>query len=146
MSADLQALSRRYGIALDQRDREALLSIFCPDAIMQVEQPGRDTGLLRGHAELGRLTDIIARWPRTIHVVGRSRYELGENHASGEVHCTAHHFDSIEPTANDLVMRIRYLDRYQLAAGGRWRIAHRTVTVDATEDLRGGFPTAYPID
>ncbi|EUA89546.1 hypothetical protein I551_3970 [Mycobacterium ulcerans str. Harvey] len=32
------------------------------------------------------------------------------------------------------MMYIRYLDRYLLGGDGAWRISHRTVAIDATED------------
>ena len=131
---DLETLGRRYAAAMDRRDREALLSVFHPDASMRVEQPGREPGILRGHDELGRLTSIITRWPRTIHVLGQGLYQLDGNQASGEVYCTAHHFtSSVAGEGRNQVMHIRYLDRYQLEMDG-WYILQRTVRVDATED------------
>jgi hypothetical protein len=133
--AELETLSRRYAAAMDHRDRAALLAVFTPDASMRVEQPGRGPGLLRGHSELRRLTVVIGRWPRTVHLLAQGLYELDGSRAIGEIYCTAHHFSSADAgLSNDHVMHIRYRDNYRLDENSRWRISHRTVTVEATED------------
>jgi hypothetical protein len=135
----LEVLSRRYAAAMDQRDREALLSVFHRDATMRVEQPGRKPGLLRGHEELGRLTSIISRWPRTMHFLAQSLYQTCDDTGEGEVYCVAHHFDSVTPgSGGDHVMYIRYEDNYRADESGAWRIAHRTVVVEATDDRPAG--------
>lgn len=135
MGLDLDALSRRYAEAMDRRDRAALLSVFDTDASMLVEQPGRKPGTLRGHAELGRLVKIVARWPRTLHVVAQGLFTVEGRSATGEVGCTAHHFDSLEEGIGaDHIMPIVYKDQYRLGGGGRWYIIHRHVVVTRTED------------
>lgn len=134
-NAELEALSGRYGLAIDRRDRAALLSVFHSDAQMRVLQPGREPGVLRGHDQLGRLTAIITRWPRTMHLMAQGLYEVDGEEASGEAYCTAHHFSSqVAGEGRDHVMYIRYQDHYRVGAEGQWQIAHRTVVVDATED------------
>ena len=131
---ELELLSRRYAAAMDRRDRAALLNVFHPDASMRVEQPGREPGMLRGHDELGRLMTIIGRWPRTLHLLAQGLYQVDGDQAAGEVYCTAHHFSSaVAGEGRDLVMHIRYLDRYRFGSDGIWRILHRTVKVEALE-------------
>lgn len=133
--ADLEALSRRYAAAADHRDRDALLAVFAPDASMLVERPGREPGTLTGHGEIERVIDIVARWPRTAHLIAQGLYIVAGNSAVGEIYCTANHFRrGGESGGHNHVMHIRYLDKYALDGGGRWRIAHRRVVVDATED------------
>src|SRR5690349_14604832 len=95
--AELEVLSRRYAAAMDHRDGAALLAVFHPDATMRVEQPGRPPAVLSGHVQLGRLTTIIARWPRTVHMLGQGLYRIDGSCAEGEVYCVAHHFDSPDP-------------------------------------------------
>jgi hypothetical protein len=138
-NGDLDALSRRYAAAMDQRDRNALLSVFDADASMLVKRPGREPGTMRGHAELGRLVEIIARWPRTVHVVTQGRYTIQGDVAHGEVRCTAHHFDSLDES-RDHLMHIVYRDRYRFDHHGGWHITHRTVAVEATEDRQSAAP------
>ena len=133
--AELESLSRRYAPAVDRRDRAALVDAFTPDATMRVERPGREPGNLSGHRELERIIAIVARFPRTVHLVAQGLYVIEGQAAVGEVYCTAHHFsDSEAGVGRDHVMYIRYLDRYETGEDGRWRIVHRTVAVEATED------------
>lgn len=132
--AELEALSRRYAAAVDRRDRDALLAVFTPDASMLVERGGREPGTLTGHDEIQRVIDIVARWPRTAHLIAQGLYVVEGESAVGEIYCTANHFRDGEPDGQNHVMHIRYLDKYSLDGEGRWRIAHRKVVVDATED------------
>ncbi|WP_374024594.1 nuclear transport factor 2 family protein [Mycobacterium sp. HNNTM2301] len=136
--AELEALSRRYAAAVDRRDRYALLAVFAPDASMLVERPGRGPGTLTGHDEIQRIIGIVARWPRTAHLIGQGLYVIEGKSAVGEIYCTANHFGG-EPDGRNHVMHIRYLDKYSLDGDGRWRIAHRRVVVDATEDRRASI-------
>ncbi|OBG32976.1 hypothetical protein A5672_24890 [Mycobacterium alsense] len=129
-NAELEALSRRYAAAVDHRDRDALLAVFSPDASLRVERPGREPGTLTGRDEIQRIIAIVARWPRTAHLLAQALYVVEGALAVGEIYCTANHFGD----GRNHVMHIRYLDRYAMDSEGRWRIAHRTVVVDATED------------
>jgi len=132
---ELETLSRRYAAAVDRRDSAALLAVFTPDATLRHEQPGREPRNLTGHDELVGIISIVARFPRTYHLVAQSLYVVDGESAVGEVYCTANHFrDGKSGSGRNHIMYIRYLDRYSANSDGRWRIAHRTVTVDATED------------
>ncbi|MFI5507912.1 nuclear transport factor 2 family protein [Mycobacterium sp. NPDC051804] len=131
---ELEALSRRYAAAIDHRDIPALLSVFALDATMRVEQPGQEPGNLTGYNEIQRIIKIVDRFPRTAHVLGQGLFQVDGDHADGEVYCTAHHFSSDAGQGGDLVMHIRYIDRYAMGQDRSWRILHRTVRVDATED------------
>ena len=134
-NAELETLSHRYATAVDHRDRAALLGVFTPDATMRVERPGREPGTMTGHQELERIIAIVAHWPRTFHVISQSLYVVEGKSAVGEVYCTANHFSDAEMgVGRNHVMYIRYLDKYLLGSDGRWRIVHRHLVVDATED------------
>ena len=134
---ELETLSRRYAAAIDHRDVAALLAVFAVDATMRVEQPGQTPGHLNGHRELERIIGIVTRFPRTAHILGQSLFQVSSDHADGEIYCTAHHFSvDTSGAARDLVMHIRYIDRYAVGDDRDWRIIHRTVCVDATEDRR----------
>jgi hypothetical protein len=131
----LESLSRRYAAAVDHRDRQALLGVFNADAVMQIERPGRDAVVLTGFGELGAIIDMVAGWPRTMHLTSQGLYQLDGECAVGEVYCTAHHFTALsDGKGHDLVMYIRYQDRYQIDSDYQWRIIARTVVIDATED------------
>lgn len=137
---ELETLSRRYAAAMDRRDRAALLGVFHLEATMRVEQPGQPVGRLAGHRELGRLTDIIAGWPLTRHVLAQGLFVVDGDSAVGETYCTAHHFHTgADGRGNDHVMHIRYRDQYASGADMRWLITHRTVLVEAIENHTATF-------
>jgi len=132
---ELEALSRRYAAAVDHRDSGAFLAVFTPDATLRVEGSGQKPRTLTGHEELAGVIPVVARFPRTYHLVAQGLYVVDGTSASGEVYCTANHFSEREAgSGHNHVWYIRYLDRYATDSDGRWRIAHRTVSVDATED------------
>jgi len=134
-SLELETLSRRYAAAIDHRDIAGLLSVFAVDATMRVEQPGQKPGNLNGHREIQRVIAIVSRFARTAHVLGQGLFQVDGELAHGEIYCTAHHFSTVAPGfGRDLVMHIRYHDRYAIGTDRGWRIVHRTVCVDATED------------
>jgi len=134
-NTELEALSRRYAAAVDRRDPAALLAVFTPDATLRVERPGREPSVMTGHDEIEGVIALVSRWQRTAHLIAQGLFVVEGTDAVGEVYCTANHFgDGERQPGRNHVMHIRYLDRYLLAGDGRWRIAQRTVAVDAIED------------
>ncbi|BBZ20709.1 hypothetical protein MGAD_50440 [Mycolicibacterium gadium] len=134
---ELETLSRRYAAAIDHRDIAGLLSVFAADATMRVEQPGHKVGHLSGHRELEHIIKVVNRFSRTAHVLGQGLFQVDGDRAEGEIYCTAHHFSSsASGSGHDLVMHIRYIDRYAIGQDLSWRIVHRTVRVDAIEERR----------
>jgi ketosteroid isomerase-like protein len=132
---ELEALSRRYAAAVDQRDGAALLSLFTPDATLRVERRGRGPQILTGHDELAGIIGVVARFPCTFHLVAQCLYVVDGDSAIGEVYCIANHFSEDEAgSGHNHIWYIRYQDRYSADSDGRWRIAQRTLAVDATED------------
>jgi hypothetical protein len=53
--------------------------------------PAKQPVTLRGHVEIGRITELIAIYPKTFHFIGQSSFAPTDVGASGEVHCIAHH-------------------------------------------------------
>jgi hypothetical protein len=129
--AQLRRLAVSYARGVDRRDRPLFLSAFHPDATLTVAS-GR---VLRGHDEIGRVTDLIQRFDRTFHFLGQAAYEPPDEGldpagtARGEVYCIAHHW---HPRT---IMYIRYNDIYLQNDSG-WLITARRVVVDAEE--KGG--------
>ncbi len=119
----LRALADQYARAVDRRDRAAYVGAFHPDGVLEIyraRQPDVLARRVNGHDELGRVTDAIARYERTFHLVGQSTYDVDGDRATGEVYCIAHHLDG----ATDFVMYIRYEDEYT-RRDGRWAIQVR---------------------
>jgi hypothetical protein len=125
----LRRLATSYARGVDRRDRALFLSAFHPDATLIVPS-GR---VLKGHDEIGKVTEAIARFGTTFHFLGQSAYEPPDEGldpagtARGEVYCIAHHWAQDRPV---LIMYIRYQDIYR-RDDSAWRITSRRVVVDA---------------
>jgi hypothetical protein len=61
-----------------------------------------------------------------MHVVSNHRVEVDGDRASGVVYCLAHHNTVCDGVPHNLVMTIRYHDRYRRTAAG-WRFEHRKI-------------------
>jgi hypothetical protein len=133
----LRSLAARYAAGVDRRQCDLFLSAFRPDATLAVHRPqaGPDDKprLMRGHAEIGRVVELIARYPATFHLLGQSRYEVNGDRAAGEVYCVASHYVPSEQGDTNHVMYIRYEDEYRRDRGGPWMIERRDVRPDWTE-------------
>jgi len=142
--AALRDLSETYASAVDRRDESLFLSVFADDATLAVHDPPETTepSAMRGHEALARVIPRVARFDRTYHLVGNSRYDVAGDSATGEVYCIAHHVPGeaaggepspAEGPTTNYVMYIRYRDEYVRGADVRWRIRDRKVLVDWTE-------------
>ena len=127
--AQLRRLAVSYARGVDRRDRALFLSAFHPEATLTVHS-GK---VLRGHDEIGRVTEAIKRYSTTFHFLGQSAYEPPDDGldprgtARGEVYCIAHHWAQERPA---VIMYIRYQDVYRQDDAG-WLITSRRVIVDA---------------
>lgn len=137
----VRELAARYAGAVDRRDERQFLSAFSSDARLRVsvaDDPAAPGADLRGHDQLRAVVDGIARFSRTFHFVGHATYETeGSDDISGEVYCQAHHLIDGE---RDLMMLIRYHDRYRRQPDGTWLITDRHVIVDWADHLDTGPP------
>jgi hypothetical protein len=133
----LRSLAACYAAGVDRRQLDLFLSAFRPGATLAVHQPqaGPDDKprLMRGHSEIGRVVELIARYPATFHLLGQGRYEVHGDRASGEVYCVANHYVPSDQGARNYVMYIRYEDEYRRDRGGPWKIERRDVRPDWTE-------------
>ncbi len=136
----LRALSAAYAAGVDRRDASLVRSCFAPDAHLVVR--GRDGARplperrRTGRDEIGGIATSIARYRRTFHLVGQSRYvlEVDAGRATGEVYCEAHHHAvDDEGIVVDRVLYIRYQDTY--ARADDWLITERIVAVDWAVDV-----------
>jgi hypothetical protein len=135
MAADPSELAVSYAFAVDQRDATALAALFAPDA--RIDLPAAMTGRdapatsIAPDEVLGRLT----RWARTRHVVLHQRIEaVDDMSATGECYGEAHHVSVRGDGARDLVLHVRYLDRYA-RIDGDWLFAGRQLVVDWSAEL-----------
>lgn len=133
----LRSLAVRYAAGVDRRRLDLFLPVFRPGATLAVHRPqaGPDDKprVLRGHAEISRVIELISRYPATFHLLGQSRYEVRGDRASGEVYCVASHYVPSDQGDRNYVMYIRYEDEYRRDRGGPWQIERRDVRPDWTE-------------
>jgi hypothetical protein len=133
----LRTLAACYAAGVDRRQLDLFLSAFRPGATLAVHRaqagPDDEPLLMRGHAEIGRVVELIARYPMTFHLLGQGRYEVHGDRASGEVYCVANHYVPSDQGACNYVMYIRYEDEYRRDRGGPWKIECRDVYPDWTE-------------
>jgi hypothetical protein len=132
--ASLRQLVDAYADSVDRRDRGALLALFTDDAEVRVQtEDGPVEQSWRGE-QIGDLLDTVAGYHRTFHHVGGALFDLADGGAAtGRAHCLAHHYDRSRSGPTDLVMMIRYHDRFACDDDGRWRMTSRQVIVDWTE-------------
>jgi len=131
----LRELADTYAAGVDRRDPELFVQAFHDDAVLHVHKPGDPdtvTGTRRGRDELAEITTLIARYARTYHFVGNTRYEIDGDRATGEVYGMAHHLTPDHHGGTDYVMLMRYHDTYE-RRDGRWGIVERHCLTDWTE-------------
>jgi hypothetical protein len=139
--AALRNIAERYAQGVDRRNRDTFVSAFHPDATLRVHHPTeKEDGIneMRGHDQIGKVTDFIQVYPKTYHMLGQSTYEIDGDRATGEVYCAAHHLTPDRHGGTNYVMYIRYDDVYRRDTG-EWRIETRRVNVDWT-DQRAANP------
>lgn len=127
---ELRRLAEAYGVAVDDRDPDALASLFASDGALLVYEAGSDE--LRyayRDACFSPLTDDLAQaYVRTFHLVANVVVEIDGDTASGTVYCLASHLRDVGRGAQVGTMPVRYRDRYVRTPAG-WRFAERVATV-----------------
>jgi 3-phenylpropionate/cinnamic acid dioxygenase small subunit len=123
---ELQDLGHAYATAIDERDADRLVGLFTDDGHFGVHLPGVDEPFARfdGRDEIRTLMGMLEPYGDTMHLMTNHRVDVEGNTATGVVYCLAHHLTERNDTLEDLVMAIRYVDRYERTLGG-WRIADR---------------------
>ena len=136
----IRALCERYALAVDAGDLAAFTSVFTPDGHLWSDYRGVDTDY-NGHEELEQVVvRAKALAPTTMHLIGNHLAQpVGGDDATGITYCIAHH---LREDRTDLVMMVRYLDRYRRAAEDDWLIADRRVEVLWTETRQVDPPSA----
>ena len=117
--ADLLA---RYARAVDARDLAAVASCFTADAVYE--------GSL-GHGTIAdavaALERAMARYQRTLHLLGAPVIEVDGDRGRAETYCVAYHRTADATGPRDLTVGVHYRDDV-VRHDGRWRICRRDVT------------------
>ena len=123
----LRALVDGYAIAVDGRSEDGFRALWTPDACLTIhEAGGAATTTFDGVDQIVGVIRAIARYRQTLHVVGAHVVDIHGDEASGEASCIAHHLVGGDDGGwHDLVMVIRYVDRYVRQPDGSWRFRQR---------------------
>jgi ketosteroid isomerase-like protein len=125
---ELADLAYAYAAALDERDVAAFAALFTEDAHLGVYDPESDVPLLGydGRAQIADAVALLDPYGATMHVVSNHRVGVDGDEATGVVYCVAHHSTVRDGAPHNLVMTIRYYDRYRRTGDG-WRFTHRKI-------------------
>jgi hypothetical protein len=130
--ATLRQLVDRYADAVDRRDESALVALFTIEGTLRVQADDGPVENEWSGADLSRSLEPLRPYRRTFHHIGGAVFDATPDGASGRVQCLAHHYQRTDSGPVDLVMVIRYHDRYDRREG-RWLIAERRVAIEWTE-------------
>jgi len=125
---ELQDLAFAYATALDERDVSGFAALFTEDAHLGVYAPEATDPLLGydGRDEIGQAVGLLDPYGPTMHVMSNHRVAIDGDSATGTVYCVANHSTVRDRTPHNLVMTIRYADRYRRTDSG-WRFTHRKI-------------------
>jgi hypothetical protein len=132
----IHELQTRYALALDGRDRDALLSVFAPGGEFAMYPPGAQApaGVVAGHEQLQFITEALAtRYRRTMHVLSNHWCTIDGDTATGGVYCCAHHLLA-DGSPTLYVVMLNYLDTYERDVAGTWRIRRREAHFEWIEE------------
>jgi hypothetical protein len=139
---ELRHLVDSYADAVDAKDEKRFTGLFTTDGVLRVQgDDGPVENEWSGPALVGSF-EPLRPFNKTFHHVGGAVFEASADGASGRVQCLAHHYQRTSNGPVDLVMMIRYHDRYS-TQGGSWRIAERRVAIEWTE-LHPAHPARRP--
>ena len=111
----------------DRLDRELIVSCYHADAL-------DDHNEFRGppDAFADWVLDVLPFFQATTHFTGPPAIELDGDTAWVETVCVAHHVmrPAEDGPQNDMVLGLRYVDRFERRPAVGWRIAHRVCAFD----------------
>lgn len=121
--AEIYGVLVRYCRGVDRRDPAMIRSTYHPDAY---DDHGAYQGDLEGFLAFVE-REVWARFRTTMHKLGQALIEVDGDTATSETYAICHHVVSDEGRdVSDLVMGIRYLDRFE-RRDGAWRIVRRAL-------------------
>jgi ketosteroid isomerase-like protein len=125
----------RYARGVDRMDRELVRSCYHDDAL---ERHGSFEGGVE--AFLDWSFGLLAKVASTMHYMVSTLVELDGDVAWSETYACARHHDPGGPDRRNLIVGLRYLDRFERRAGGPWLIADRQTV---TEWVRRDDPALF---
>jgi ketosteroid isomerase-like protein len=138
---EIREVLARLARGTDRRDAALIRSCYHADAV-------DDHGAFRGSPDefAEWVPKTLAIFESTMHVLGNVSIEIDGDAAKVESYCTAHHVFPREAPggARDMVLGLRYLDRFERRNGGSWLIARRLCAYEYSLSLPAG--DAWPLD
>lgn len=132
-------------INTERRDGISVAELFAPGARMLVFADGdltAEPSIVR-REEMATRSEWSKQFILTRHFVGQQLIEaVDADHASGVVYCIANHvYDDADGNRMNLVVNLRYFDRYEKHEG-TWLFAERRLVFDFidTRPAGGHFP------
>jgi hypothetical protein len=104
--------------------------MFTPDGHLVSDWGGNDTTSTAAMNSPGAPSARRGVAPTTMHFIGNHFAEIDVDEAMGITYCIANH---LRADRSNLVMMVRYLDRFVRGSDGEWLIADRSVVIDWTE-------------
>ena len=126
----IRALCERYAQAVDAGDGAAFASVFAQDGHLVSDYGGGETHF-NGRDELALIPDgAKGIADTTMHFIGNHVADIDGDSATGVTYCMANH---LRDDRSNLVMAVRYFDRYTRGSDGDWLIVDRRVNIAWTE-------------
>ena len=134
---ELRELVDSYALAVDRKEPEIVAALFAKEGrLVTTFGPGTpESPLVRTGRDsiTTSLTEGLARYVATTHVIGSHSSEVSGDRATGETRCLAHHVYLRGDEHRLLVMAVRYDDLYEIEDGS-WLFAERRLSVDWRQD------------
>ena len=128
----IRELVDAYAFCADTRDAEGQKALFTDDTHFVVYMAGEGsdaTDDLRGRESLTPVFDHLNTYEVTMHFNGQSTVALdGDDRATGETYCLAHHVYSDDGGRKLMIAAIRYQDSF-VKTDATWRFAERRLYV-----------------
>ena len=133
----IRELIDAYAHCADRRDAKGQMSLFTEDTrflVFMDATAAEPTQTLHGRESLAPVFDNLNVYRATTHFNGQSTISMdGDDRATGESYCLAHHIGVDESGQRTLMIAsIRYLDEFA-KQDGDWYFAERRLMVDWTE-------------
>jgi hypothetical protein len=131
----IRELVDAYARCADCRDAQGQKALFTEDTHFVVYMNGQGsepTQVLDGREALTPVFEDLNRYEATQHFNGQSTVELGEDRATGESYCIAHHLFTEGGARKLMRAHLRYGDTF-VKREGAWLFAERNLYVDWIE-------------
>jgi len=129
----------RYARGVDRCDPEVVRSTYHADAY---DDHGGYQGDVDGFLAWVKAT-VMDTFSATMHQLGNSLIEVDGDRAFAETYAVAHHVLGQLATPTDLIMGVRYLDRFE-RSGNDWKVAHRVMSFEWERSVEAGAQTFPP--